>query len=92
MAAGGIPDNWRDGRTVQECNRYMLNEQIGCDVGFLVGNPGEQQLFRAHKYMLASRSSVFDAMFFGALSQNTDQDRAIEVTDIHPRAFQQMLW
>lgn len=88
-AARGIPDNWRDGKTVLECNRYMLNEQIGCDVVFHVGNPGEQRPFHAHKFMLALRSSVFNAMFYGTLPQT---DRPIEITDVHPNAFEQMLW
>ncbi|KAI3961591.1 hypothetical protein MKW92_032785 [Papaver armeniacum] len=40
----------------------LLKSEVGCDVTFHVGN----QFFRAHKMILAARSPVFRAQFFGS--------------------------
>ncbi|KAL4223140.1 BTB POZ domain-containing protein [Mactra antiquata] len=68
MARQGHED-WQSKKTVTECNQYMWINKLGCDVTFIVG-PGQTRI-GAHKYVLASRSSVFYAMFFGPFSGNT---------------------
>ncbi|XP_062578705.1 BTB/POZ domain-containing protein 6-like [Saccostrea cucullata] len=77
--------NWRSGLSVAECNRYMLKNEIHSDVTFLVGK--EEKLVRAHKYVLASRSPVLDAMFYGDLAEA----KKIKIPDIEPPSFDVLL-
>lgn len=76
---------WQLGKTLAECNRYMLDNQIDCDVTFRVGETGE--VVMAHKYVLGSRSSVFYAMLYGPLAEKGD----ILITDMEPHTFQCLL-
>ncbi|KAK8770841.1 hypothetical protein V5799_012695 [Amblyomma americanum] len=43
--------------------------------------------FRAHKRLLALRSEVFEAMFFGDLAEGD----IVNITDVHPKGFEIML-
>lgn len=45
---------------------------------------GATQRIPAHKYVLATGSSVFHAMFFGGLAES---DAQINVPDVEPAAF-----
>ena len=76
-------DDWQSGKNVLECNKYMLDNQLYCDVKFQVGKAG--RLISAHKYVLASRSSVFAAMFYGGLPEISD---VIVISDIEPEVFE----
>ena len=78
--------SWQAGKNILECNKYMLDNQVYCDVTFKVGKAGK--LIRAHKYVLASRSSVFAAMFCGSLQETSD---VIVVSDIEPDTFDILL-
>ena len=78
--------DWQSGKTVLECNKYMLEHQIYCDVTFQVGMAG--RLMSAHKIVLSSRSSVFAAMFYGSLPEASD---VIVVSDIEPVVFDLLL-
>ncbi|XP_055353472.1 BTB/POZ domain-containing protein 6-like, partial [Paramacrobiotus metropolitanus] len=62
-----------------------------CDVEFLVGSHyGEdKKIFRAHKTILSLRSPVFRALFYGSLPDPCE--RPVEVPDVHPEAFANML-
>ncbi|XP_048749896.2 BTB/POZ domain-containing protein 2-like [Ostrea edulis] len=85
MSLAENSNNWRSGLNLAECNRYMLTHQIHCDVTFRVGKEGK--LVRAHKYVLSSRSPVFDAMLYGDLAESYD----IIVPDIEPSSFDALL-
>ncbi|GAV00477.1 hypothetical protein RvY_11319-2 [Ramazzottius varieornatus] len=67
-------------------------ESIGefpADVQFKVGRPGgEVETIGAHKLILAAGSEVMYAMFYGLVA---DKKETIEITDLHPSAFRQML-
>ena len=78
--------NWQAGKNVLECNKNMLNNHLYCDVKFKVGKAGN--LMRAHKYVLASRSSVFAAMFYGCFQETRD---VIIVPDIETDVFDILL-
>ncbi|VDI32258.1 BTB/POZ domain-containing protein 3/6 [Mytilus galloprovincialis] len=82
----GEEKDWQSGRSIAECNRYMFAHQLGCDVTFLVGN--DSNPIPAHKYVLASRSSVFFAMFYGAVAETNDE---IQIPDIEPEVFSTLL-
>ncbi|XP_062592904.1 BTB/POZ domain-containing protein 6-like [Saccostrea cucullata] len=63
----------------------MLKNEVYCDISFRVGE--EEKLVRAHKYVLASRSPVFDAMFYGDLPEAKE----ITIPDIEPPSFDVLL-
>ncbi|KAI3888371.1 hypothetical protein MKW92_006687, partial [Papaver armeniacum] len=63
----------------------LLKSQLGTDVTFQIGN----EFFRAHKLILAARSPVFRAMFFGSVG-NPDMD-TVAIEEFDPLAFKAML-
>nr|XP_023920016.1 BTB/POZ and MATH domain-containing protein 3 isoform X1 [Quercus suber]POF00716.1 btb/poz and math domain-containing protein 3 [Quercus suber] len=63
----------------------LLDSEVGCDIVFQVGN----ELFKAHKLILAARSPVFRAQFFGLVG-NPNIDKVV-VKDIDPFIFKAML-
>jgi len=70
-------DDWQNDLTLTESNRYMLENQLDCDVWFTLlpsGAAGGEELpvtVGAHRYMLVSRSPVFFAMLSGPLAART---------------------
>ncbi|KAL1116071.1 hypothetical protein AAG570_005566 [Ranatra chinensis] len=84
-----LDPNWQATKsTVRERNAAMFNNELMADVAFVVGGPGHTQRIPAHKYVLATGSSVFYAMFYGGLAENKEE---IEVPDVEPSAFLTML-
>jgi hypothetical protein len=81
-------EDWQSRRSVIECNKHMLAQQLGCDVTFNIVR-GETVQIRAHKYVLGSRSCVFYAMFYGPLSENTGTE--IDIPDMTPEQFNDLL-
>ncbi|CAN6229624.1 unnamed protein product [Urochloa humidicola] len=64
---------------------YMLKSGEGADVTFSVGD----QLFSAHKCILAARSTVFKAELFGAMKEKDTQ--CIKIDDMEPTVFEALL-
>ncbi|KAJ9175761.1 hypothetical protein P3X46_014282 [Hevea brasiliensis] len=65
--------------------RELLESEVGCDIVFQVGD----ETFKAHKLILAARSPVFRAQFFGLVGDpNLDK---VVVKDIDPSIFKAML-
>ena len=54
-------------KTVLERSRHMFNNPFMSDVGLCC--EGSSKEFHAHKYILATSSSVFHAMFYGDLAE-----------------------
>ena len=90
MAEAEVRDiDWQIHRSVIECNRYMLDHEVACDVQFLVGGEESKRVkVGAHKYVLMSRSPVFYAMLHGDLQETAEY---IQVPDTEVSAFRQML-
>ncbi|KAF9599439.1 hypothetical protein IFM89_037205 [Coptis chinensis] len=65
--------------------KEMLESGIGSDITFEVG----EETFRAHKLILAARSPVFRAQFFGLIG-NTNMDKVVE-EDVEPAVFKVFL-
>ncbi|KAI3905512.1 hypothetical protein MKX01_038402 [Papaver californicum] len=63
----------------------LLESEIGSDITFHVGN----EFFRAHKLILASRSPVFRAQFFGLVG-NPDME-ILDIKEFKPFVFKAML-
>lgn len=82
-------DNWQSyGATVRERNAVMFNNSLMSDVTFIVGPKESSQKIPAHKYVLATGSSVFYAMFYGELAENSIE---IDTPDVEPIAFLTLL-
>lgn len=65
--------------------KYLLDAELGCDIVFRVG----EEAFKGHKLILAARSPVFRAQFFGLVGNpKTDE---VELEDIEPSVFKAML-
>ena len=84
---------WQAERTVLECNRYMLDNEIATDVCFEVGPPGGEVVnIRAHKCMLILRSPVFEAMFCSGMTEcNSRPDHKIRIEDMEAYTFRNLL-
>ena len=69
----------------------FLDSQAGADVTFAVS--GEPAAAAAHKSVLAARSPVFKAEFFGRTMQDeaTASGRVVEIKDMDAAAFHAML-
>lgn len=62
----------------------LLESEVGCDITFQVAD----ETFKAHKLILAARSPVFRAQFFGLVG-NPNMDK-VEVEDVEPSIFKVM--
>ncbi|XP_067678763.1 BTB/POZ domain-containing protein 6-like [Haliotis asinina] len=80
-----LDDNWQSGKSLAECNLYMLTSEDSCDVSFRVGN--NERIVRAHRYVLMSRSSVLHAMLCGPLAEKEE----IRIPDVEEEIFNDML-
>ncbi|XP_063414692.1 BTB/POZ domain-containing protein 6-like [Mytilus trossulus] len=77
-----------DGRirkSLSDRMKYMMNNQLMCDVTFNVGT--DKTPIKAHKYMLASSSPVFYSMFEGPLAEKG----TVDIVDIEPEYFKMIL-
>ncbi|KAI3898084.1 hypothetical protein MKW92_041878 [Papaver armeniacum] len=63
----------------------LLESEVGSDITFHIGS----EEFRAHKSILAARSPVFKAMFFGLVG-NPDM-KTVVIEEFDPFAFKAML-
>ncbi|XP_048244874.1 BTB/POZ domain-containing protein 2-like isoform X2 [Haliotis rufescens] len=81
----GYVDNWQSKKTVTECNLRMVDTEDFSDVTFRVG--AEKQVVRAHRYVLVSRSCVFEAMFCGPLAETGE----VTIPDIEADIFKEFL-
>ncbi|VAI36524.1 unnamed protein product [Triticum turgidum subsp. durum] len=64
----------------------LLSSKAGADVEFLVGG----ETFSAHRYVLAARSPVFKAEFFGSMEESTTKN-AIRIDDMEAQVFSALL-
>ncbi|XP_060075628.1 BTB/POZ domain-containing protein 6-like [Ylistrum balloti] len=81
------PYDWQVGKTLAETNKHMFDNEIGCDVAFLLGD--DRSGVYAHKYVLISRSCVFCAMLHGPMAERTSE--YIHIPDIKRETFKQLL-
>ncbi|KAK3422520.1 hypothetical protein EUGRSUZ_G02967 [Eucalyptus grandis] len=68
-----------------QCLKALLDSEVGCDIAFVVGD----ETFRAHKLILAARSPVFRAQFFGLVGDCNIEKVVVE--DVDPSIFKAML-
>ncbi|KAL8580643.1 hypothetical protein ACOMHN_043459 [Nucella lapillus] len=77
--------NWQRAKGVLACNRHMLENQLACDITFVVG--GNQERVGAHRYVLQSRSGVFFAMLDGPGAGRSQ----VDLPDTQPKVLWQLL-
>ena len=84
----GLDNDWQATKSnMRERNAMMLDNDLMADVCFIVGSGSDKRRIPAHKYMLATGSSVFYTMFYGGLPENKD----ITIPDVEPEAFLNLL-
>ncbi|XP_062568129.1 BTB/POZ domain-containing protein 6-like [Saccostrea cucullata] len=76
---------WQCDKSLAECLKHVLNNELFCDVTLYLGS--NMEAVHAHKLVLCSRSPVFYASFEGPLAE---KGRFI-ITDIEKETFQQFL-
>ena len=80
-------DDWQSSKkTILERNAYMFNNELMSDVSFTCGE--SSRIFHAHKYVLATSSAVFFAMFYGDLAQ---KESTIRISDTDEKSFEEFL-
>ena len=80
-------DDWQSSKkTVLQRNTYMFNNELMSDVSFTCGE--SSRIFHAHKYVLATSSAVFFAMFYGNLAQ---KESTIPIADADEESFEEFL-
>ena len=83
---------WQETKSQSERFRYMLENEIACDVCFEICSPeGSVTLVRAHKVFLVAASPVFEAMFCGRMVEARSDSGSIKIPDIDARTFKEML-
>ena len=87
VMASKYHDDWQSSKkTVLQRNAYMFNNELMSNVSFTCGE--SSRIFHAHKYVLATSSAVFYAMFYGNLGQ---QESTIRIEDAEEKSFEEFL-
>ena len=73
-------------KSVSERNRHMFNNSEISDISFTC--EGSDQTFYAHKYVLATSSAVFKAMFYGDLSE---KNSVLHLSDTDGKSLEEFL-
>ncbi|XP_059178883.1 BTB/POZ domain-containing protein 6-A-like [Physella acuta] len=77
--------HWQNCDDIIKSNQTMLDHQYACDIHFKLGKDGLRQ--GAHRYILISRSPVFDAMLQSPLQENGQDGCDVTIPDIEPQTF-----
>jgi hypothetical protein len=64
---------WQQDKGLGACMLEMYNQSLWTDVSFRYKDHPETAIIKAHKIVLAARSPVFQAMFFGPCADRNDQ-------------------
>ena len=84
-------EDWQSSKkTVLQRNAYMFDNELMSDVSFTCGE--SSRIFHAHKYVLATSSAVFFAMFYGNLAQKGSPIRLEDTDDEGFREFLRFLY
>nr|XP_040563915.1 BTB/POZ domain-containing protein 6-B-like [Lepeophtheirus salmonis] len=85
------PDWQSTKKSLKERSAVMFNNPTMADVYFLIGSKDPQRI-PAHKYIMATASTVFYAMFYGGLADaSTNSEQVVPIPDVEPAAFLVML-
>ena len=80
-------EDWQSSKkTVLQRNAYTFDNKLMSDVSFTCGE--SSRIFHAHKYVLATSSARFFALFYGNLAQ---QEFSIRLEDTDNESFKEFL-
>ena len=82
------PDWQVSKKCMKERISVMFNNELLADVHFIVGSGSSQRRIPAHKFILATGSPVFYAMFYGELAEDKKE---VTIPDVEPQAFLELL-
>ena len=85
VTAYSMSEDWQNNESFANTNLRMLEDGHLCDVTLLAGE--EQTELRCHRFILASRSTVFHAMFCGSLPEKG----VVEIPDIEPDVLKKVV-
>ena len=87
IMASRYHDDWQSSKkTVLQRNAYMFDNELMSDVSFTCGK--SRRIFHAHKYVLATSSAVFFAMFYGEIPP---KEFRIRIEDAEEESFKEFL-
>ncbi|XP_045194650.2 BTB/POZ domain-containing protein 6-like [Mercenaria mercenaria] len=79
-----LPGDWQQGKSLGACMVELFDRGLWTDVKFHFKNQEQEQMIQAHRIVLAARSPVFQAMFFGPCA---DGKTEIELKDVEKDIF-----
>ena len=92
MASAQTDEDWQfESRSILQRNTHMFNNSDMSDISFTCREfacEGSETKFHAHKYVLATSSSVFYAMFYGVLAE---RGSVIKISDTDEKSFKEFL-
>ena len=93
QASTPTPDrSWQMGKSLLDCHQHMFTNQVSCDVKIQFSSSGAVQgEIGAHKYVLMCRSPVFEAMLTGAFVKDVGSSVTIDIPDVEPGIFKEVL-
>ncbi|XP_053401103.1 BTB/POZ domain-containing protein 1-like [Mercenaria mercenaria] len=68
-----LSEDWQQGRYLVSCMKEMYDRSLWTDVKFHCKDHEEEETIQAHKIVLAARSPVFQAMFYGPCADGKDE-------------------
>ncbi|XP_053395926.1 BTB/POZ domain-containing protein 1-like [Mercenaria mercenaria] len=68
-----MPVAWQHNKDLGDCMAELYNKRLWTDVKFHCNDHDENERIHAHKIVLAARSPVFQAMFFGPCASGKDE-------------------
>lgn len=91
-----VVDDWQnDCHQLSERIVHLQKNDLWSDCEFVVGNDGAAAPITAHKIILASASTVFAAMFYGAVAETTTNAETgrtrVRVPNVEPHIFRMLL-
>ena len=92
QAMSVVEKNWQTTKpSIRERSKFIFNNDLFSDVKFVVrkmdGESESKQVIPAHKFVLSISSPVFEAMFYGELSETRD---SIELPDCEYESLLQL--
>jgi hypothetical protein len=81
------PDTWREASTAAQCLSHLCLSEHLSDISLSFSVDKSVKL-PAHKFVLSMRSAVFEAMFYGSLSE---KEETVLIKDVNPEVMRTVL-